>query len=347
MSRSITQSLAPHRWRHRPPASRAPLPGPAAAAVIAADGLRPRAPAPSRPLPAPPGRPRRARRERACLPRTRGISTARTGGGKYVPDDIGFPTPCPGGPPGPSRPSRCSPHRPRRHRRSPLTPSHPCHTSCSGLATGLPSRPDMLTGPLPGQRPGRPGNHAPDEPAPFAPPPLTGTSPLLRAGPPARAATVPGAARFLPLAALPPAAAPSRAQRQHAPFPRSRTPAADPARATGTPGTAWPVDGHPPGSSRDRHCGHGSDAVSLSRRLSGGSLASAFPAPARGSHAAFSASLTTTVFSQPSMRRLGPPRRAAPKGHETCILQPASTSRHRLLQRRLLTAHPAQHAAQL
>src|SRR5260370_20855097 len=36
------------------------------------------------------------------------------------------------------------------------------------------------------------------------------------------------------------------------------------------------------------------------------------------------------------------PRRAAPKGHETFILRAASTSSHRLLQRRLLSAHAAQ-----
>ena len=42
-------------------------------------------------------------------------------------------------------------------------------------------------------------------------------SPLLRAGPPARAATVLSASRFLPLGALPLAPASSRAQCQHAP----------------------------------------------------------------------------------------------------------------------------------
>jgi len=71
-------------------------------------------------------------------------------------------------------------------------------------------------------------------------------------------------------------------------FPCFRTQAADQARATCTPGTAWPVDGYPPGSSRDRHWGPGSDAVSLSRRFSGGSLAFAFLVPAwRLSHRLF------------------------------------------------------------
>ena len=46
---------------------------------------------------------------------------------------------------------------------------------------------------------------------------ITETSALLRAGPPARAATVLSASRFLPLGALPLPPAPSRAQCQHAP----------------------------------------------------------------------------------------------------------------------------------
>src|SRR5712692_7692846 len=41
------------------------------------------------------------------------------------------------------------------------------------------------------------------------------------------------------------------------------------------------------------------------------------------------------------------PRRAAPKGHETFILRAASTSSHRLLQRRLLSAHAAQNTTDL
>jgi hypothetical protein len=40
------------------------------------------------------------------------------------------------------------------------------------------------------------------------------------------------------------------------------------------------------------------------------------------------------------------PRRATPKGHETFISRAASTSSHRLLQRRLLSAHTAQNATQ-
>lgn len=44
-------------------------------------------------------------------------------------------------------------------------------------------------------------------------------------------------------------------------------------------------------------------------------------------------------------RHRGRDRRAAPKGHETFISRAASTSSHRLLQRRLLSAHTAQNAA--
>ncbi len=43
-------------------------------------------------------------------------------------------------------------------------------------------------------------------------------------------------------------------------LPAFRTQAADRARATCTPGTAWPVNGYPPGSSRDRIGHPGSDA---------------------------------------------------------------------------------------
>jgi len=88
------------------------------------------------------------------------------------------------------------------------------------------------------------------------------------------------ASQFLLLGALPLAPASSRAQCQHAPSPRSarkpQTRLAPPARRA-PPGQQH---GYPPGSSRDRHWGPGSDAVSLSRRFSGGSLAFAFPVPA-------------------------------------------------------------------
>ncbi len=46
-------------------------------------------------------------------------------------------------------------------------------------------------------------------------------------------------------------------------LPTFRTQAADRARATCTPGTAWPVNGYPPGSSRDSFHYPGSDAICL------------------------------------------------------------------------------------
>jgi len=110
--------------------------------------------------------------------------------------------------------------------------------------------------------------------------PVTGTSPLLRAGPPARAATVLSASPFQRLGALPLAPAPSRAQCQHAP---SRVSARKPQTGLAPPARRAPPGqqyGLPPGSSRDRHWGPGSDAVPLSRRFSSGSLSLAFPVPA-------------------------------------------------------------------
>src|ERR1017187_7467123 len=41
----------------------------------------------------------------------------------------------------------------------------------------------------------------------------------------------------------------------------SRTRAADRAHATSAPDTAWPVGGHPPGSSRNTHRRPGSDVI--------------------------------------------------------------------------------------
>ncbi len=158
---------------------------------------------------------------------------------------------------------------------------------------------------------------------------ITRASALLRAGPPARAATV------LSTSPLPAAwCAPSRARSlagavSARAFPCFRTQAADRARATCTPGTTWPAIR----AFRQAHPGTGiiapvpmpfhpldASAVVHSRSPS--------RSPPDGSHAAFSASLSTTVFSQGTMRWLdASPRRAAPKGHETFILRAASTSK--------------------
>src|ERR1700735_5643377 len=85
-------------------------------------------------------------------PEAFGISTARTGGGKYVPDDIRFQT------------LQRLPFRSFSNI-SMVTPSAPaappfaltcfqaCHTSSFGMANGFPSCPDMLTRLLPGPLP--------------------------------------------------------------------------------------------------------------------------------------------------------------------------------------------------
>src|SRR6266567_7695772 len=82
--------------------------------------------------------------------------------------------------------------------------------------------------------------------------PITGASPLLRAGPPANPASVLRAPRFLspgtlPLAARPPA---THEQRPAGAIIGTRLPtfhaeAAEQARAAYMPDTAWPVNGTP------------------------------------------------------------------------------------------------------
>src|SRR5215813_3965900 len=87
---------------------------------------------------------------------------------------------------------------------------------------------------------------------PLRSPAITAGSPLLRAGPPADTAMVLSASRFLPPCALP--LATRHHQHQGSGFgvrlPTFRAEAADRARAASMPDTAWPIDGHPPGSSR-------------------------------------------------------------------------------------------------
>ena len=91
--------------------------------------------------------------------------------------------------------------------------------------------------------------------------PITGASPLLRAGPPARPATVLSASRFLPLGALPLATPASGRRSIGTRLLTFRAKAADQAHVASMPGTAWPVSGHPPGSSRDRKNTPVSDAI--------------------------------------------------------------------------------------
>ena len=90
------------------------------------------------------------------------------------------------------------------------------------------------------------------------------------------------------------------------------------------PDTTWPVSGYPPGSSRSRR----NTPVSMSSKRFGTSATIRSRSPSRSppdaSAGAFSSSLTTTVFSQRSMRRLEASlRRATPKGHETFISRTA------------------------
>ena len=84
--------------------------------------------------------------------------------------------------------------------------------------------------------------------------PITGASPLLRAGPPARAATVLNTSGFgrpvLSLFTHPPGNRTSGSIDTR--LPTFHAEAAVRARAASMPDTAWPIHGHPPGSSR-RH----------------------------------------------------------------------------------------------
>src|SRR4051794_34812567 len=112
---------------------------------------------------------------------------------------------------------------------------------------------------------------------------ITSASPLLRAGPPARTASVLSASRFLPLDALPLAPGPHRrlpGRSIDAHFPTFHVEAADQARAAFTPDTAWPVSGFPPGSSR--RYAHTPVLMSsiIFRRFINGSLSLAFLVPA-------------------------------------------------------------------
>src|SRR5918994_726804 len=78
--------------------------------------------------------------------------------------------------------------------------------------------------------------------------PIAGASPLLRAGPPARPATVLSPLRLLPLGTLPVATLAGRGVGAH--LPTFRAKAADQAHVASMPDPTWPRSGHPPGCSR-------------------------------------------------------------------------------------------------
>ncbi len=155
----------------------------------------------------------------------------------------------------------------------------------------------MLTRLLPGQRPGCSGKQATDEPAPslrlhyrdFSA--TTGRSAgACRDG--TQRLAVPAAWRA-PSRARPIAGAVSARA-----FPCFRTQAADRARATCTPGTAWPAIR----AFRQAHPGTGIEAPVLMpfHSLDASAVVhsrSPSRSPPDGSHTAFSASLTTAVFS--------------------------------------------------
>jgi hypothetical protein len=146
---------------------------------------------------------------------------------------------------------------------------------------------------------------------------ITGASPLLRAGPPAEAATVLSASRFLPPGALPLAAGTIGAGR------RCRHPPSH-----------VPCRSRRPGSRR-LHAGHrlasrraparlipgpfnrpGFDAICLLRHVVSGSLALAFPVPPDASRAPFPQRSPRRSSANAARGGLTPPpRRATPKGH--------------------------------
>ncbi len=102
--------------------------------------------------------------------------------------------------------------------------------------------------------------------------------------------------------------------------------AADRARVAYMPGTAWPVTGSPPDSSWSLVLApvlmppETDFDTSTAIRLRSPSRS-----PPDASTCAFSSSLTTTVFSQRSMRRFdATPRRATPKGQQSFIFHAAA-----------------------
>src|SRR5258708_14902672 len=94
-----------------------------------------------------------------------GISTARTGGGKYVPDDIRFQILYRLFLRSDSKSSRDCLSTPGAPLFA-LTRLYASHTSCFGITNGLPSGPDLSTRLLPGTTPPFLMRTNPDEPAP-------------------------------------------------------------------------------------------------------------------------------------------------------------------------------------
>src|ERR1019366_9258940 len=145
--------------------------------------------------------------------------------------------------------------------------------------------------------------------------PVTGASPLLRTGPPARPASVLNTSQFLLLGALPLTTPDAAGGGIGACLRTFHAAAADQARVAFMPDTTWPVNGRPPDSSQ----GQADAPVSMShmefRHFISDSLTFSFLIHTWRLAGAFSSSLTTHGI-QPAQHEAvwSLPRRATPKG---------------------------------
>ena len=328
MSRSITQSFCQQRSRHAATASSADRARPVAVGVRGGRSARP---------------------VRSSTPATTVCATRSATVG--TPERRGCPPPC--GLRDLHRPHRGREVRPRRHPIPDLVQVvlqillelrqrhlvHPRRTLVRPDLLHTPPRPPSfeISNDLPGDfsSPTRllPGSsrlteqHSHERPGPFAPPPLQGPhhyyEPVRRRSP----ATVLSPSRLRAARDTPsphPASRPGhiRARLLHVP------------RGSRRPGSRRLNAGHRLASKRaparlipGSHGHPGFDAtLSISTRHRTISFRSPSRSPPDASTGAFSSSLTTTVFSQRSMRRFeASPRRATPKGHK-----PSSPTQHRI-----------------
>src|SRR5215510_8612749 len=162
-----------------------------------------------------------------------------------------------------------------------LTRLYASHTSCFGILNGFTSGLDLLTRLLPDQTPGCSCDQ--DRMSqPLRSALITRVSSLLRAGPPARHESVLDASQFPLLGALPLAPSPNPRKEENSigrAFPRSPQEPTDRTHAACMPDTTWPIDGHPPGSSRDCIETPVSTSFPTSRHFISGLLSFVFPIP--------------------------------------------------------------------
>jgi hypothetical protein len=176
--------------------------------------------------------------------------------------------------------------------------------------------------------------------------PITGASALLRAGPPARAATVLSTSPFQRLGALP-LVLPRRSSID------ARLPMFP--HASRRPGSRHLHAGHRLASNagfRQAHPGTGINAPVLmpSSTLDASAVVhsrSPSRSPPDSSLLPFPHRSARQSSANAPCGGLTPPPQGGAEGPQTFILRAASTSSHRLLQRRLLSAHTAQNAAEL